>query len=361
MSTVGATLATGPVLHEAWLQLTDQHRERVRLWQTDDATLGRLIQFGHRVGVLRPLTELGARFTLQQSATSSLATLHSEDNGYELVPHAPGTLALNVSRRVFPSQASAHLHDARSGVQLSVALDRSHGVAALTNGSLDVLLHRRARPFRMGEGTVVLDDTDRLFTRTWLAVGPQQEANRLRIAGKLRLHHPTALAFAAVASNASSLLRSRRDVTRRADSSSSRRATEAALAGRALAAELPPPVHLQSVRAAVPNGSTVLVRLRHMYGAHEDASYSAPVQVDLAQFLAAALPSSAVVAGAPRPMALDGFRPSEEARRMRRRLPTQASTTASEEAGLATAADSPSTTMVTLRPMELKTFQVDLR
>ena len=57
-----------------------------------------------------------------------------------------------------------------STVQMSLALDRSHAVGSLYNGTLEVVQHRRGGPFLAGKGTVVLDDTDRIFTQTWLNV-----------------------------------------------------------------------------------------------------------------------------------------------------------------------------------------------
>jgi hypothetical protein len=315
VTSVGATLATGPLLHEAWIQVTTEHRERVRIWQTSDPALGRTIQFGHRVGALSPLSEVAARFTLSESEDSPLSTLFTEDNAYELVPHVPGALGLNVSRRVFPAQASSLLFDGRTGVQLSLALDRSHGIAALTNGSVDVLLHRRARAFRTGEGTVVLDDVDRIFTETWLALGERQVTNRQRISMKTRLHHPPVLAFAPRAPNPTA-----RKLAAAPTPRTTAQIARAAPALHSLTDELPTQLHLQSVRAINSNGSTLLVRLQHMYGAHEDASLSVPVQLDLPKFLASIMPSATKLSS-PREMALDGFR-SAAARRARRRFPT---------------------------------------
>ena len=331
VTSVGATLATGPLLHEAWIQVTTEHRERVRIWQTSDPSLGRTIQFGHRVGALSPLSEVAARFTLSESEESTMSTLFTEDNAYELVPHVPGALGLNVSRRVFPAQASSLLYDGRSGVQLSLALDRSHGIAALTNGSVDVLLHRRARAFRTGEGTVVLDDVDRIFTVTWLALGERQVTNRQRISMKTRLHHPPVLAFAPRAPNPTAPNPTARKLTAVRTTARTARTALALhlpsadeLSETTLADELPTQLHLQSVRAinsnGNSNGTTLLVRLQHLYGAHEDASLSVPVQLDLPRFLASIMPAATKLSE-PREMALDGFRPAA-ARRARRRMPT---------------------------------------
>ena len=72
-------------------------------------------------------------------------------------------------------------------------------VAHVARGSLDVMQHRRALPFRgavAGHTPVVLDDADRLFSRTWLSIGGRTTANRLRMAGPRATSTPLALATA---------------------------------------------------------------------------------------------------------------------------------------------------------------------
>ena len=103
-----------------------------------------------------------------------------------------------------------------------------------------------------------------------------------------------------------------------------------------------------------------------MYGASDDAVLGRPAQVDLSALLAAALPAGVTVEGA-REMTLDGFRPVETLDE-RRRFPIE------EMAGLrrqgvarsmsgtrSTKSDTNESLLVMLRPMELKTFQVDVR
>lgn len=54
-------------------------------------------------------------------------------------------------------------------MQLSVALDRSKGVMSLSQGTLDVMQHRRGLPFIAPKSTtVVLDDSDRIFTQMYV-------------------------------------------------------------------------------------------------------------------------------------------------------------------------------------------------
>lgn len=76
--TLSSTVAIGPVLQEVWLQITPEHKTRIRLWNSQDVDVGGRIEFGHRIGVLEPFTEVSSRFTLK---TSGNWTLFSEDNG----------------------------------------------------------------------------------------------------------------------------------------------------------------------------------------------------------------------------------------------------------------------------------------
>ena len=102
---LACTSALGPVLQEARLQDSAQHRTRIRLWVTEDATLGRRIEFGHRFGVLKPYTEVASRFALGGAENSLHATFYSEDNGYERIPHTPGVApGASIETTHYPAQ-----------------------------------------------------------------------------------------------------------------------------------------------------------------------------------------------------------------------------------------------------------------
>ena len=109
------------------------------------------------------------------------ATFVSEENGYEKIEHVPGNPGGNPATNMYPSQASTFIASSPASsaanaadgdevdVQLSVALDRSKGVMSLSNGTLDVLQHRRGLPFIAPKfETVVLDDVDRIFTQMYV-------------------------------------------------------------------------------------------------------------------------------------------------------------------------------------------------
>ena len=268
---LASTAALGPVTQEVWLQISAQLKTRVRIWISNDPQLGRRIELGHKIGVLPPLTEVVSRFTAPALKTD--AVFFSEDNGYEKIPHAAGTDGGNIATHLYPSQASVAL--STSELQLSVALDRSHAVGSLVAGSIDVVQHRRGTPYTGTGGTVVLDDIDRIFTQTWVALGPKEQANRDRVSMKLRLNHPPRYFFARGGNKtktiASSTSKGRIRGTNRG---------ERAMGG---VGELPDALHLQAVRALGPDPKSdgMLVRLRSMFATGEDSDKSQPQTVDV--------------------------------------------------------------------------------
>ena len=334
---LAVTSALGPVMQEARIQVSAQHKTRIRLWVTNDETLGKRIEFGHRIGVLEPFSEIVSRWTMGDTASSKSTntTFYSEDNGYERMPHGSGinaSFGKTIEKSHYPSQVSAYLVDAeRGGVQLSLALERSHGVASLSTGVIDVVQHRRATPYPGSGGTVVLDDSDRIFTETWVSIGETHKSNQLRAENKLRLNRKVTPVFGKYEAKAAAM------------------ANDAA-ATPAAAAPLPRQLHLQTVRATSATGEEMIVRLQHVFAEGEDPTLSVPVHVDIAAFVKGILPAG-VKALPPQEMTLDGAQPIA-AQEKRRHFPTAAAMDANApSAGASRAATS-------VRPFELKTYRV---
>ena len=149
-SVLAATVALGSLMQEVWLQVSAQHKTRIRIWVSDDPEVGRRIELAHRIGVLEPMQDLISRFTVPALQGIEGVTFVSEDNGYEKVEHEPGTGG-NIATHHYPSQASAFIRgpqppqsqtDGAEPLQLSVALDRSHAVGSMSAGTLDIMQHR---------------------------------------------------------------------------------------------------------------------------------------------------------------------------------------------------------------------------
>jgi hypothetical protein len=146
--------------------------------------------------------------------------------------------------------------------QLSVALEHGHGVASLYNGTLDVVQHRRGGPFQGSGSTVVLDDTDRIFTETWVSIGNVSRSNELRHSNKLRLNHPLVLMFGEHKTNG--------DTKHKVDP----------LAGNI--SGLGDSVQLQTVRATSSTADELFVNLLHTFSKAELPAHKAqPQPVDL--------------------------------------------------------------------------------
>jgi len=261
---LASSVSLGPIMHEVRLQESIEHKTRLRLWLSDDPELGGRLEIAHHVGVLTQKTEVLARFTVPELQH---ATFYSEDNGYEKISHVSGAAATvsDIPLHTYPSQMSTWLVDERRDLQLSVALGRSHGVASLINGTLDVMQHRRGAPFAGSGGTVVIDDADRTFSEAWVALGNVSRSNAMRHANKLRLNHPLLLFF---------------------DMTNGTHQTPAAAQQPASMPSLPTSLLLQNVRATAADRAEILMTLLHVYGRDErPAAASQPAAVDLNEIM----------------------------------------------------------------------------
>ena len=342
---VAASVSLGPVMQEIRLQVNAEHKTRVRLWVSDDPTVGGRIELAHRIGVLEPMTEIVSRFHV---AELSQADYWSEDNGYETIKHASGTPLVDpackdnpnranvptcwsgenasIPRSHYPSQMSVFLDDGTH--QLGVALDRSHGTASLANGTLDVVQHRRGGPTNIGGVTpeqIVLDDVDRLLTETWLSIGNSSRSNALRHSNKLRLNHPLVLLFARTGGGST-------DEPLLVDS-------------KAAGPGLPPSVHLQAVRATAPSADEVLISVLNVVGAREPG-HSTPA-VDLATIVQPFRPALAVF----NETTLNGLIPKAELKRMQWRTEVLEKEKVNAKGPLPGRS-----TSLSLRPFEMRTF-----
>jgi hypothetical protein len=332
VTALASTVALGPVMHEVRLQISAEHKTRIRLWQSADPAVGARLEFAHRIGVLEPQTDVATRWVLSDKGGTGQDSfvLYSEDNGLEVIAHKAGTGADSIASNLFPSQMSAFI--ASESTQLSVALDRSHAVGSLQNGTLEVVQHRRGG-VTINPEVGSLDDTSRVFTQSWISVGNRTASNRQRISMRQRLNHPLVIASAAFDPAAKLETNIPNGI-----------------------ASLPPALHLQSVRATSAANSELLLRLQHMYTAGEDPDLSQPQTLDLGGVLSPYRP----VQRAFLEVTLDGMR-NVSSTESRIRFPAESNTAAEEsntsaELGQAEAPQKPGTVQVL--PFELRTFRL---
>eukprot|EP00727_Mastigamoeba_balamuthi_P008923 m51a1_g4653 putative lysosomal alpha-mannosidase (909) ;mRNA; f:21586-25008 len=238
-------------------------------------------------------------------AVRSAGALHTDAHGLEYVEHQrdviAGQFAIDdnrISGNFYPASLSAYVADAERA--LGLAMDRAQGVASLRNGSLEAMVHRRLLDDGDHKGVgEALDDQTAIRTEHILVVAPASRAARSLRAASLLQEHPVVVAHSASASHV-------------------------AAEGPAMA-ELPASVHATTLQPH--EGGQTIVRLTHMYAAGEDAELSREASVDLGRLL-----SGWRVAGA-------------------------RETTLS---GNAVVAESLASLVVTLQPMQTRTFVVTL-
>jgi hypothetical protein len=334
------------------------HKTRIRpLYVSDDPAAGGRIELAHRIGVLEPMTELISRFS---AAELSTAAFYSEDNGLETIKHRLGTPLIDpvckespnasvtywhgeiasIPRNHWPSQISTFLDDGDH--QLGVALERSHGVASLSNGTLDVVQHRRGGPTNMGgpkAEQIVLDDVDRILTQTWLSVGNSIRANALRHSNKLRVNHPLVLLFARTNGAASFGVDAPVLVDR---------------LGKMLNRGLPVSVHLHAVRATSVSADEVLLSVLNVVGAQEPGAETQ--SIDLGAVVRSFRPELAML----NETTLNGLTPKAELERMQWK--TDSHTKQNHAARLAPKdVDEASPGQISLRPLEMRVFMATLK
>lgn len=196
------------------------------------------------------------------------------------------------------SHALAGTTGAMANATLAIAVDRSQGGTSITDGTLELMTHRRML-FDDGRGVgEALNepgvDGKGLITRGrhWLVAAPPDAAPALYKAAHLRaLSLPTAVAAVAPLGGLTPEQWTRRYRT-----------------GASLLSEpLPPALHLTTAQPL--NGTALLLRLSHMYDAGEDPVLSLPASVDLATLLSGwplvsavdmTLPGSLPLASVPR-------------------------------------------------------------
>jgi len=167
-----------------------------------------------------------------------------------------------VAGNYYPINSAAYIRDASN--QLNFVTDRSQGVGSVTDGEIEVMLHRRIllddyrgvdeplNEIAFGTGLIIR-------SRHYVFFDTIDKSATIHRTVDERLSNPLLLAFAPASS---------------IDSWKTNHITSfSALAN------LPPQVHLQTLQA-LPN-KQFLLRLAHMYETGESSIYSVPVQVDL--------------------------------------------------------------------------------
>ena len=347
-------------------------------------------------GALPLATELIVRFA---SHVQSNGTMYTDANGREMLERKKNfrpSWTLNQTEQqagnYFPITTGAYVRDATR--QLTVLTDASCGAASLADGELEMMLHRRLEQDDSRGVGEPLNETEHITPYTFRSsnepipaaesiasgsaadsglVAPLTDGNGIGLGRSGGQHRGRGLIVRATykvaldpPATAAATWRPLMDATYTPPqlffSAAGTRVLEPphALAAGALVKPLPP--NLQIITLELRNATSALLRLSNQFGLHEDASLSKPVSVDLATLFTPSVlhvvHATELSLTANRPKAALLARREENAR-----WPVDGETRGPPKAHEWRAAPPlqwESSTVVTLGPLEIKTFLLTL-
>lgn len=174
-----------------------KYGQTYRLFHSSGSFESQAIELVTDVGPLDPGSELVARFTTDivnsvnattasrgsasvqakdRSSNDGQPVLWTDDNALEFVrrttnlaqPEAIPSSFYPIAAAAFIRDESATANSDANPRQLTVLTDRSHGVASLTSGELEIMLHRRCDSNDNKGNGENLDETDHISASTFL-------------------------------------------------------------------------------------------------------------------------------------------------------------------------------------------------
>eukprot|EP00245_Coleochaete_scutata_P006046 TRINITY_DN20159_c0_g1_i1.p1 TRINITY_DN20159_c0_g1~~TRINITY_DN20159_c0_g1_i1.p1 ORF type:complete len:1052 (-),score=194.38 TRINITY_DN20159_c0_g1_i1:847-4002(-) len=271
----------GPLMDEVWQKFAPWMTQVIRTYrETQHAE----VEF--TVGPIPIKDGLGKEVIIRlDTDIASGGVLYTDSNGRDMIKRVLNhrdTWDLEVYEPVagnyYPINAAAYLGDDKT--QLSVLTDRSLGGASLSNGSMEIMLHRRLLHDDRRGVSENLNETvctgtptrcEGLTVRGTLHVNlnPPKEAVRWRRTHAQHLLLPLQLSFALEEGLGSDQWLN----THKAHYSSLKAGVE-----------LPPNVHLLTLQELA--DGKILLRLAHIYEKDEDSELGKPVTVNLGEFFA---------------------------------------------------------------------------
>ena len=266
----------GQMTQAVTINVTDWLTYTVRLVNTSDAgeLLSRAIEVDYVIGPVPVDDGVGKEVIVRYAVPtlSSDGVFYTDSNGREyqqrIRDHRSSwnlTLTEPISSNYYPVVTTMRLVDAASNVSLYVLTDRANGGSSLSDGEVEVMLHRRLVNLALaGEALDELQFGRGLVIRgshSLLLGDDRQRASDARLLQN-RLYAPLSASYAPLTQSVAEYI--------------SAHLTSASYCNR----PLPPHVELISLYWQ-PDGSVIL-RLAHSFGAGETSSpYAQPVTVDL--------------------------------------------------------------------------------
>ena len=361
---VSLSVVTGPVVQEVRQVFADWVTQTVRL--TADA---RHAEFEFTIGpidIADPVKAEGWGREIVTKFVTSIASQgewRTDSNGREMIrrrrnfrPQWNFSNTEAAAGNYAPVATAVHLADADH--QLTVLVDSPVGAASLADGTLELMLHRRVLHDDHLGVDEALNETQ--FVSPYVACwdcGGKHTGPALVIRGR----HWVTVEAPTRAASVWRPLQDRLYATPVLAFSTAAAAGFATPATSMLAAPLPPNVQLLTLHAL--NATTVLLRLAHAFAMGEDAALAQPVRVDLSTLFSESAGFKIVAA---QEVSLTGNQPVAEVMRRRGRamqwtrqnVDQIAQTHPWRTAALAAAWRYDVDPVITLGPMEIKTFDL---
>lgn len=324
----------GPVLCELQQQVAPGYGQTWLLYRSDSLE-AQAVHITHEVGPLQRGRELVTRLSTDvDNVEEGQPIAYTDDNALEFVKrHTNLQQPEPIPSSYYPISAAAFIREESAAArQLTVLTDRAHGAASLAKGELEVMLHRRCDSNDNKGNGENLDETDHISASTMLLLDPRAEAmDKVRRLSLQQNFPPTAI-FAP------------------AESVASYKAHAATSSSRLLEKALPPNVHLLSLDQRYGSGNATVLRLQHVYEASDQSNLSAPVSVDLGEYLDLDVRLESMVEMS---LSANLRKASVDSQRLRWRVENESTAVGRDDAG---AAADGGPHVVTLRPREIRTF-----
>jgi alpha-mannosidase len=213
------------------------------------------IEITFEVGPLPSQHELVAKF--QTSINSG--SFFTDDNGFEFLERQ-SSWAAPIASNFYPMVYASYIHDGIS--QLTLIGERSHGVASLQRGELEVMIHRNPDSSDgFGPG---LTDRDVVFPTFRLLIDTPQNSSVRMHKQTYFLNFPLTIYDAPTTTAAIWIKTYKTSI-------------------QFLSSALPDNIHLVSLNALDATSNKVILRLTHLFAVGEDYALSRSVTLDVSK------------------------------------------------------------------------------